>query len=446
MEITSIQNGQFNGNILVVGRSGCEKTTSLEKLGFNKFFGGIIKTEWNSGIDIDKKREAEVESYFNNETKVHIAKEPNELDSLIETFKLRSHDKTVDKNITNNSFGENKHLDRLIVMVDVFGVADVSKKFANFLTILRKFGYNCVYVFHVITPSTQIWQKITSQTNIFNIFSPSVPQNTVWKIIQSNCVSQTKKYVPVRSLWLNSVFTDLANSHEKHCLTSDCGYINKNGPGRYRSSAENPEKQVCFFNKPNDDEYYNVFKGERIKGENFDERIYFKIEKVRGKTDKENFGAKRTLRMAQIMLDEANFSLIQNQSRLEQEQKEMAIILSTFTEEAESQEDQNFFQDDNVISKKKKRTSNYSNTKVKARNLLTNVSHRRFKQSDFNSASFIIDILSFLVQNFNPINLDIKLDIDKERDMVKLLWEECIPHDFIRYIYKAENYTSISNP
>ena len=150
--------------------------------------------------------------------------------------------------------------------------------------------------------------------------------------------------------------------------------------------------------------------------------------------------------MAQIMLDEANFSLIQNQSRLEQEQKEMATILSTFTEEAESQQDQNFFQDDNVISKKKKRISNYSNTKVKARNLLTNVSHRRFKQSDFNSASFIIDILSFLVQNFNPINLDIKLDIDKERDMVKLLWEECIPHDFIRYIYKAENYTSISNP
>ena len=59
--------------------------------------------------------------------------------------------------------------------------------------------------------------------------------------------------------------------------------------------------------------------------------------------------------MAQIMLDEANFSLIQNQSRLEQEQKEMATILSTFTEEAESQQDQNFFQDDNVISKKKEK-------------------------------------------------------------------------------------------
>ena len=119
-------------------------------------------------------------------------------------------------------------------MDDVSGVADVSKKFSNFLTVSRKFGYNCVYVFHVIVPASQIWQKIISQTNIFNIFPASVPHNTVAKNIQSNCILQTKKYVPARSLWLNRVFTDLANSHEKHCLTIDYGYINKNGPSRYR--------------------------------------------------------------------------------------------------------------------------------------------------------------------------------------------------------------------
>ena len=123
-------------------------------------------------------------------------------------------------------------------MDDVSGVAETSKKFANFLTVSRKFGYNCIYVFHVIVPASQIWQKIISQTNIFNIFPASVPHNTVAKIIQSNCILQSKKYVPARSLWLNRVFTDLANSHEKHCLTIDCGYINKNGPGRYRSSAD----------------------------------------------------------------------------------------------------------------------------------------------------------------------------------------------------------------
>ena len=164
-----------------------------------------------------------------------------------------------------------------------------------FFTVFRKFGYNCVYVFHVIVPASQIWQKIISQTNIFNIFPASVPHNTVAKIIQSNCILQSKKYVPARSLWLNRVFTDLANSHEKHCLTIDCGYINKNGPGRYRSSADNPEKQVFYFNKPNDDVFCNTFISERIKGEIFDDGIYFKIEKVTGKTDKEDFDAKRSL-------------------------------------------------------------------------------------------------------------------------------------------------------
>ena len=151
------------------------------------------------------------------------------------------------------------------------------------------------YVFHVIVPASQIWQTIISKTNIINIFPASVPQDSVAKIIHSNCILQSKKYVPARSLCLNRVFTDLANSHEKHCLTTDCSYINKNGPGRYRSLAENPEKQVCYFNKPNEDVFYNAFLSERIKGEKFDDGIYFKIEKVRGKTDKKNFDAKRTL-------------------------------------------------------------------------------------------------------------------------------------------------------
>ena len=71
---------------------------------------------------------------------------------------------------------------------------------------------------------------------------------------------------------------------------------------------------------------------------------------------------------------------------------------------------------------KKKRRKDYSNTKVKTRNLLANVSYRRFKQSDLKKSSFIIDILSFLVQNFNPINLERKLDSETEEEMVKFLW------------------------
>ena len=84
--------------------------------------------------------------------------------------------------------------------------------------------------------------------------------------------------------------------------------------------------------------------------------------------------------------------------------------------------------------------------KVKTRNLLTNVSYRRFKQSDFNKSGFIIDILSFSLQNFNPINLDRKLDTEKERYMVKFLWDEPIPHKFVSYIYKQHNITQLSRP
>ena len=127
----------------------------------------------------------------------------------------------------------------------------------------------------------------------------------------------------------------------------------------------------------------------------------------------------------------------------------METLLSTFTESIGDQQDQNVSQDDNVVPKKKmKRRKDYSNTKVKTRSLLTNVLYRRFEQSDFNKNNFIIDILSFSVQNslVNPINLERKLDIEKELDTVKFLWDECIPHDFIRYLYKQVNYIEISKP
>ena len=111
-----------------------EKSNFLEKLGINNFFGNLAKTEWISGIDIDEKRKVKIQSCFSNETEVHIAKEPDELDSLIETLKLRTRDIVDDNDDVNSLFGKNKKMDRLIVMDDVSGVADISGKFATFLT------------------------------------------------------------------------------------------------------------------------------------------------------------------------------------------------------------------------------------------------------------------------------------------------------------------------
>ena len=52
--------------------------------------------------------------------------------------------------------------------------------------------------------------------------------------------------------------------------------------------------------------------------------------------------------------------------------------------------------------------------------------------------------MSFMVQNFNPINLDIKLEVEKERDMVKFMWDMCVRHAFVSFILKQENYNIIS--
>ena len=144
--------------------------------------------------------------------------------------------------------------------------------------------------------------------------------------------------------------------------------------------------------------------------------------------------------MVQAMLDQMEFTLLQSQNRKEQEQeqldqetKDLETILKN-----ENQQNQNSSQDNNVVPKQVKCRSDYSNTKVKARNLLTNVAYRRFKQSEFMKDSFVIDILSFLVQSCNPINLEIKLETEKETEMAKFLWDVCIPHEFVNFMLKQK--------
>ena len=42
-----------------------------------------------------------------------------------------------------------------------------------------------------------------------------------------------------------------------------------------------------------------------------------------------------------------------------------------------------------------RKRKDYSNTKVKTSNLLTSVSYRRFKPTDFNKKNLIVDMMSF---------------------------------------------------
>ena len=83
---------------------------------------------------------------------------------LLEIFKRKK------SSFNENYLGENMILDRVIVMNNVSDLADRSEKFANFLTVSRKYGLTFLYIFNTIYLTRQHWQMILSQTKIFDFF------------------------------------------------------------------------------------------------------------------------------------------------------------------------------------------------------------------------------------------------------------------------------------
>ena len=153
---------KFEGDILVVGRTGCSKTTFVQNLGKSKMFGEIKEVVWLSKIPLSKDRENNFCDCFLDEHSVE------DFDDLLEYF----HRKRAPCN--KNYLGENIKLDRLIVMVNISGLTERSEAFANFLTVLQKFGLTCVYLFDAIYPTRQNWQMIISQTKILKFFPGSI--------------------------------------------------------------------------------------------------------------------------------------------------------------------------------------------------------------------------------------------------------------------------------
>ena len=114
-------------------------------------------------------------------------------------------------------------------------------------------------------------------------------------------------------LWINNFFIELANGNKKIGLTIHCGGVNANGPGRFRTKGDNPAKQVCYFNTPNNDQLFNVFVSKMINFDNSPADIYFQIDKVKSKTNSETF--------------DANSLLLQDGSAMTSQQKSMKMAL-----------------------------------------------------------------------------------------------------------------------
>ena len=82
----------------------------------------------------------------------------------------------------------------------------------------------------------------------------------------------------------------------------------------------------------------------------------------------------------------------------------------------------------------------YSPTRIKSINFLLNISYTGISKNDFYNENFILDVYVLLVKNLNPFSLSRKISDKTKHEMVYMLWRECIPPDFYRYICEEKNF------
>ena len=274
MENEYSYDGKFNGNILVVGRTGCGKTTFIQQLGSNKIFGTEIKDVfWVSKMFLSKDREDVIrESFQDQHVDFSYPQDLDDFDYLLGNFPQNKSE------YTKNELGGELKIDKLIIMDDVSGLADKSEEFSNFLTVSRKYGFSCLYVFHTIYPGRQSWEMIMSQTHIFYFFSGSIHSSRILKTLSLFASRQKNTYLPNQQVWLNKLYFQISNSKEKKYLTIDTREVNELGPGMFRTSADNGEEQICYFNRNKDDTHFTSFQLKRIQSS--DLSIRFSIVKT----------------------------------------------------------------------------------------------------------------------------------------------------------------------
>ena len=246
---------------MVVGRTGCGKTTFIQNLGKNRMFGKDINLVfWVSKVRLSGEREDVIRESFSEQTVKFVY--PNNLDEFNYLIDFFMSEKMPESE--GSGLGEKIAIDKLIVMDDASGLADRCEDFSNFLTVSRKYGFSCVYVFHTIYPGRQSWEMIMSQTHIFDFFPGSVHSGRILKTLSLFASRERNTYVPTNQIWLNRLYFQISNSKFKICLTIDTRDTNDFGPGKFRTRADSGQEQHCYFNRLNTDSRFKCFLAKRV--------------------------------------------------------------------------------------------------------------------------------------------------------------------------------------
>ena len=170
MTVECNSDGKFEGNILIVGKTGCGKTTFIQKIAKYNLFGELEEIFWISKIPLSMEREKSISTCFGKTVRFKYLQTLDDFDMELTFFQR----KRQLGNSVDIAMGENNIFHKLIVMDNFSELAGKSNNFANFLIISRKFNFTCIYVFHTMYPTRSNWQMILSQTKTFNIFPGSL--------------------------------------------------------------------------------------------------------------------------------------------------------------------------------------------------------------------------------------------------------------------------------
>ena len=93
----------------------------------------------------------------------------------------------------------------------------------------------------------------------------------------------------------------------------------------------------------------------------------------------------------------------------------------------------------------KRRIKPYTSSRIKCRNFLSNISYTGVKSEDFVDNDFTFDTITLITKNINPFSLERKIIDAKNRDVMYMLWDDCIEKTFYKDICEKDNFVHLNS-
>ena len=82
----------------------------------------------------------------------------------------------------------------------------------------------------------------------------------------------------------------------------------------------------------------------------------------------------------------------------------------------------------------------YMSNRIKTRNFLSNISYTFVKSEHFADNNFSFDTITLLTKNINSFSVERKIDDVTNREIIYMLWDECIEKTFYKHICGNDNF------